>query len=137
MEKELRDLCVAFGRLLIALGGGEEAPSTVVPQPEEPVKRKIRYREKTMVCVQCGAEFIALSRNARYCQECKKTRNLQKLDRLSKRLTDEAPAHQPAPVPTDRIRCERMHATIPTALCGTRGECKGKPLCPNLPGGRG
>ena len=85
---------------------------------------------------------------AKYCPACAARIQLDKLRTLENRKKA-AKAQEPQPEmpplvdfllnppPAEKIRCDRMHAWITPDVCGTRGECQGKPLCPNLPGGRG
>ena len=130
MEKELRDLCVAFGRLLIALGGVEEAPSIVEPQVEgqpdekhaKPQQRKLR----TLTCVDCHREFQARTTLAKRCPACKAAIQRAKLKKFVKDYVTAAPGPQPAQDGT--FDCPRMHVRIRPDFCGSRDECwNGKP----------
>jgi len=141
MTDDMKQLCAAIGHALLVLAG-EDAQ----PKPEKP-KRQGQRPIKELTCIVCGAAFKTQSPRAMLCPHCRILRtngNRQFLEAFSaakrRQDTQEQPQDTPPlvsflldPPPPDKIRCERMHATIPATMCGTRGECKGKPTCKNLP----
>ena len=147
MTTTTRDFIAALGRLLLEIAG-EDAPAPApAPAPAEPKpaaapeekpadpQPKRRYsmpprKEIDWVCQDCGATFKTKSKLAKRCPACRYKNSIGKLGKLTAK---NAGVTQPAPVPDGKIRCERMHATIPATMCGTREECHGNPLCPHLP----
>ena len=139
----MKILCATIGRALLTLAG-EQAQE---PQAEPEQKAKRRYPPRpvhTAACIVCGAEYQTSSARAELCPHCRilrtnRNRAFMKAYRKAKLGTQE-PSNQPQPVnflsnqpPAEKVRCERMHAWISPVICGTRGECQGKPLCPHLP----
>ncbi len=146
MNEELKKLLATIGRALITLAGDEAAAVQEMPVPTEDMegrqrKKPVWRKFRDMTCVRCGTVFQAKTSLAKYCDGCKAAIQKAKLNKFIKNYVREAEAHapmpevapQPQPKTADMVRCERMHATIPATMCGTRGECQGKPLCPNLP----
>ena len=140
MNQDMKQLCATIGRALLAIAG-EQAQE---PQAEPEQKAKRRYPPRpvrTAACIVCGAEYKTSSARAELCPHCRilrTNRNRAFMEAYRKaKLGIQEPVPQEVPQPAGIVRCERMHATIPAALCGTREECQGKPLCPNLPGGKG
>ena len=146
MTSDMKTLCATIGRALLALAG-EQAQE---PQAEPEQKQKRRYPPRpvhTAACIVCGAEYQTSSPRAELCPHCRilrTNRNRAFMEQYRRaKLGIQEPLNPPPlvefllnPPPAEKVRCERMHATIPAALCGTRGECQGKPLCPHLPGGK-
>ena len=140
MTSDMKQLCATIGRALLALAG-EQAQE---PQAEPEQRQKRRYPPRpvhTNTCIVCGAEYQTSSPRAELCPHCRilrtnRNRAFMEVYRKAKLGTQE-PKPQSVLPPAEKVRCERMHATIPAAMCGTRGECQGKPLCKNLPGGKG
>lgn len=141
MTSDMKTLCATIGRALLALAGEAEPQPQAEPEP----KQKRRYPPRpvrTAACIVCGAEYQTSSPRAEICPHCRilrTNRNRAFMEAYRKaKLGLQEPEPQPEAQPSGgMVRCERMHATIPATICGTRGECQGKPLCPNLPGGKG
>lgn len=140
MNQDMKTLCATIGRALLAIAGEQEPQ----PQAEPEQKAKRRYPPRpshTNACIVCGAEYQTSSARAELCPHCRilrTNRNRAFMEAYRKaKLGTQEPVPQEAPHPAGIVRCERMHATIPADLCGTREECQGKPLCPHLPGGKG
>ena len=142
MTDDFRQLLAAIGRCLIAIAGEDapaQAPAPAAPaaqasaepdpqteKPEDPQPKR-RYvmpprPEFDWVCQDCGATFRTKSKLAKRCPTCRYKNSIGKLDKLTAKKTG---VPQAAPVADGKIRCERMHATIPAAMCGTREECRG------------
>ena len=137
MTHDMKQLCATIGRALLALAGEQEQE----PQAEPEQKAKRRYPPRpvhTNTCIVCGAEYQTSSTRAELCPHCRilrTNRNRAFMEAYRKaKLGTQEPSNQP---PAEKVRCERMHVWISPVICGTRGECQGKPLCPNLPGGKG
>ena len=130
MTSDMKQLCATIGRALLAIAG-EQAQE----QQAEPDRRHYKLPERDKACSICGATFKARGNRAKYCPACAARIQLDKLRALENRRKAAKTQHEPE-LPAYVVRCERMHATIPAALCGTREECQGKPLCPHLLGGR-
>lgn len=141
MNDDLKQLCATIGRALLAFAGEQQA---------EPQRRRYKLPERSIACAVCGTIFQTHGGRAKYCPACAHKIQLDKLNRLVERRkaakTQQEPVPQDMPPlvefllnppPAEKVRCERMHAWITPDVCGTRGECQGKPLCPNLPGGKG
>ena len=149
MTSDMKQLCATIGRALLALAG-EQAQE---PQVEPEQKAKGRYPPRpvrTATCIVCGAEYQTSSARAELCPHCRilrTNRNRAFMEAYKKaKLGTQEPVPQDVPPlvnflsnqpPAEKVRCERMHAWISPVICGTRGECQGKPLCPHLQGGRG
>lgn len=139
MTSDIKILCATIGRALLALAGEVELQAAQEPAQEAAApekKRKSGYTlpEHPVICSVCGANFMGRGNRVKYCPACAHQIQLDKLRSLAGR---KAAALAQQPPSGGMVRCERMHATIPATMCGTRGECQGKPTCPNLPGGRG
>lgn len=136
MTQDMKQICATIGRALLALAG-EQAQE---PQAEQEQKAKRRYPPRpvhTAVCIVCGAEYQTSSPRAELCPHCRilrtnRNRAFIEAYRKAKLGMQEPEPHDVLP-PTEKVRCERMHAWISPVICGTRGECHGKPLCPHLP----
>ena len=139
MNEDLRQLILAFGRCLISLAGEAPAPVQASPaaapeppadpeekpaDPEPPKRKHVMPPRKEIdwVCQDCGATFKTKSKLAKRCPKCRYLNSMGKLGKLTAKKTG---VPQPAPVADGKIRCERMHATIPADICGTREECRG------------
>ena len=149
MNQDMKQLCATIGRALLTLAG--EQAQEPQAEPEQKAKRKYPPRPvRTATCIVCGAEYQASSARAELCPHCRilrTNRNRAFMEAYRKaKLGMQEPEPQDIPPlvefllnppPAEKIRCDRMHAWITPDICGTRGECQGKPLCPNLPGGKG
>ena len=125
MNEDLRQLILAFGRCLISLAGEENAPVQTMPAAAPAPKRKYVMpprKEIDWICQDCDATFKTKSKLAKRCPKCRYVNSIGKLGKLTAKKNGEP---QPAPVADGKIRCERMHATIPATMCGTREECRG------------
>ena len=142
MTQDMKQLCATIGRALLAIAG-EQAQE---PQAEPEQKQKRRYPPRpvrTATCIVCGAEYQTSSARAELCPHCRllrTNRNRAFMEQYRRaKLGIQEPEQQETQQlvnqpPAEKIRCERMHAWISPVICGTRGECQGKPLCPNMPG---
>ncbi len=147
MNEDMKKLLATIGRALITLAGDEAAAAQTTPAaPEQPNPRKgYKKKERQSTCMDCGITFITRSALTKRCPICAREHQLSKVralaakekaERQAAKAETAAKPSQSSPAPTpkqDTVRCERMHATIPASMCGTRGECQGKPTCPNLP----
>ena len=136
MTNDMKQFCATIGRALLALAG-EQAQE---PQAEPEQKAKRRYPPRpvrTAACIVCGAEYQTSSPRAELCPHCRilrTNRNRAFMEAYRKaKLGAQEPKPQSVLPSAEKVRCERMHAWISSVICGTRGECQGKPLCPNLP----
>ena len=138
MTDNMRQLLSDLGRLLLEIAGDGAVGKTSTPAAaqEQPPRERAPRKERDLSCVRCGAAFTAKTTLARYCPDCKAEIQRAKLAKFMPADPEGQPP-TPAPaakqMPNGKVRCERMHATISATMCGTRGECQGKPLCPHLP----
>ena len=136
MTDDMKALCATIGHALLTFAG-ENAPAPQ-QEPEKPKKRYAQRPVRAAACIVCGAEYQTSSARAELCPHCRilrtnKNRAFLEQYRRAK-LGIQSPDQEPQPEqPSGMVRCDRMHATIPATMCGTRGECMGYPLCPNLP----
>lgn len=137
MNQDMKIICATIGRALLTLAGEQESQA----EPELKAKRRYPPRPvRTAACIVCGAEYQTSSPRAELCPHCRilrTNRNRVFMEAYRKaKLGTQEPEPQSVLPPAEKVRCERMHAWISPVICGTRGECQGKPLCPQLQGGR-
>ena len=143
LMEHLRKVAAVVGEILLDIAG--EKPATtekntavvpqVVPQLKgSPDKRKFKRPQKEYTCIVCGVNFCASGPKPLVCPHCSilrqnKNPNFMAAYAAAKAKLaagDKSSPTSPAPaVPEGKIRCERMHATIPASMCDTREECRG------------